>query len=271
MIPELFRNLCDDAAVFPPGNAALHIALPQHIGYRQAAYSDLVGPFIFPIPRLGELAESDIATPITVSLTAAGGPTTVGAALDMAAGIDGVTVTAVEVALPEGTDISPLTTIDNGIDVYVEIPRDQRRPEVLDAVAGAGFRAKFRTGGVTADAYPDERELAAAIHTAVTRGIAFKATAGLHHAIRNTGADNGFQQHGYLNVLLAAQAATGGAEPRELAAILMLRDADVVAERVSTITAPRTFLSFGTCSILEPLDDLSDLGLIEPISQGVPT
>lgn len=269
MIPELFRGLCDDAAVFPPGNAPLRRALWHHADHRGANYRDLVGPFIFPVPRLRELADS-IRSAIVVSLIAPGGPETVGPALAFTRdNIHSATVTALEVVFPDSADLAPLRQIDGGIDVYVEIPRDERWLSVLDAVADAGWRAKLRTGGVTADAYPDEQELAASIHAAVARGVAFKATAGLHHAIRNTDPCNGFEQHGYLNVLLAAQAATAGAEPRDLENILALRDPDVVAERILRITAPRTFLSFGTCSLLEPLDDLRALGLIEPIAQGV--
>jgi hypothetical protein len=268
MIPELFRGLCDDAAVFPPGNAPLPHALAQHADYRAAAYRDLVGPFVFPIPRLRDLADA-VRTQTSVALTAPDGPSTVGPALALAQSVDCVNVTSVEVALPEGADLALLHDIDTGIDVYVEIPRDERCLAVLDVVADAGWRAKFRTGGVTADAYPDERELAAAIHAAVSRGVGFKATAGLHHAVRNTAPGNGFEQHGYLNVLLAGQAAAVGAKPRDLAAILAMRDPNAVAQQISGLRAPRTFLSFGTCSILEPLDDLSALGLIEPIAQGV--
>ncbi|OAK53615.1 hypothetical protein A3K89_22900 [Rhodococcoides kyotonense] len=262
VIPAVFRGLCDDAALFPPGNAPLGAAVPQHLGYRDAAFADLVGPFVFPIPRLREL--TSVPSPVRVSLTAPGGPSSVVPGIEAAQSISGVSVVAVEVAIPDGTDLSALDDVGGGIDVYVEIPRDDRRPEILDAVERRGYRAKFRTGGVTADLYPGEAELAAGIAEASRRGIRFKATAGLHHAIRNTGSDNGFEQHGYLNVLLAAQAAAGGAGTDELSSILAIRDPDVVAKEVAAIDTERVFLSFGTCSIQEPLDDLVALGLIDP-------
>lgn len=263
MIPRLFHGLCDDAALFPPGNAPLESAVPQHIGYRATAFSDLVGPFVFPIPRLSEL--TSVPGPMTVSLTAPGGPATVAAGIAKARSIRGVSVAAVEVAVPEGTDLDALATIDRDIDIYVEIPRDTRRAQIFDVVDERGYRAKFRTGGVTADLYPGEAELAAAIHEAARREISFKATAGLHHAVRNTGVDNGFEQHGYLNVMLAAQAAQSGASKAELEAVLAIRDAEVVATLVASIETTRAFLSFGTCSIRQPLDDLIGLGLIPPM------
>lgn len=268
MIPVLFKGLCDDAALFPPGNASLDSAVPQHLGYRDTEFADLVGPFVFPIPRLHELTAPP--SPLALSLTAPGGPDTVAAGLEAARSIRGVTVFAVEVAMPPhtgsgATSIDALRTVDRDIEIYVEIPRDERRDEIFDAVDERGYRAKFRTGGITADLYPDEAELGAAIHEAARREVPFKATAGLHHAVRNTGSDNGFEQHGYLNVLLAAQAAHSGARRSELEKILAIRDPEVVARHVAAIETERAFLSFGTCSIREPLDDLISLGLIPPM------
>lgn len=263
VIPPLFRGLCDDAALFPPGNAPIDTALPQHFGYRGTAFADLVGPFVFPIPRLHEL--TSVLEPIELSLTAPGGPGTVAAGIEAARRISGVSVVAVEVALPTGTDIDALHSVDAGIDIFVEIPRDERRDVVFDAVDERGYRAKFRTGGVTADLYPSEPELAGSILEATRREIEFKATAGLHHAVRNTAADSGFEQHGYLNVLLAAQAARSGARTPELETILALRDPEILATHVAAIDTERAFLSFGTCSIREPLDDLVSLGLIPPM------
>jgi hypothetical protein len=129
----------------------------------------------------------------------------------------------------------------------------------------------LRTGGTSADLYPAEPELAAAIHTAVTAGIRFKATAGLHHAIRNTDPVTGFEQHGYLNLLWAAQAAADGAGPADLKVILAVRDPATVVPAIAALTGPRVFNSFGTCSITEPLDDLIALGLIRPDRDAVST
>ena len=101
----------------------------------------------------------------------------------------------------------------------------------------------------------------------VRRELPFKATAGLHRAIRNTAPGTGFEQHGFLNILLAVDAALGGAPVADLAAVLADRDAAGVAARVAglgeeRIAAARArFTSFGTCSIDEPLADLAALGL----------
>jgi hypothetical protein len=105
-----------------------------------------------------------------------------------------------------------------------------------DAALFPPLRAKFRTGGVTADAYPDEPELAEAIHLTVAHGLAFKATAGLHHAVRNTDPATGFEQHGFLNIIAAVAAATDGSGPDDLAANLRSRDGIALAESVAALT-----------------------------------
>ena len=261
MIPKFFHRLCDDAAAFPPGNAPLDGAAAQHLEYRASSFADLVGPLVVPMDRVHELV---LGARMEVALTAPAGPGSVEAGLRAADRTAGVTVVAVEVAVPDGTNIDALRNITQDIDIYVEIPRDSRRDDIFDAVDEFGYRAKFRTGGVTADEYPDEWELAALIYEAAQREVHFKATAGLHHAARNTDPHNGFEQHGFLNVILAAQAANSGARVAELEKILAIRDADVLAGLVAGIEGQRAFASFGTCSIREPLDDLVRLGLVPP-------
>ncbi|MBV9821583.1 MAG: hypothetical protein JO144_05015, partial [Actinobacteria bacterium] len=54
-IPPLFRHLFDDAALFPPGNAAMPAAVGGHDGYRHDWYADLVARFVCPAGRLTEL------------------------------------------------------------------------------------------------------------------------------------------------------------------------------------------------------------------------
>ncbi|MFI8568581.1 hypothetical protein ACIGGF_18690 [Rhodococcus sp. NPDC078407] len=261
MIPPLFRRLCDDAALFPPGNAPLDVAVQHHLEYRASPFSDLVGPLVVPMDRVTEL---DLTARIEVTLTASTGPSSVEAGLRAADHTAGVTVVAIEVAVPDGTNIDVLRTITQDLDIYVEIPRDARRDAIFDAVDEFGYRATFKTGGVTADSHLDERELAASIYEAAQREVHFKTTGGLHFAARNTDPHNGFEQHGFLNVMLAAQAAHSGARAGELEKILAIRDADALAGLVAGIEGQRAFASFGTTSIRDSLDELVGLGLVPP-------
>ncbi len=204
-----------------------------------------------------------------MSITAPGGPCQAAKALTTAADLP-IRVRGLEVAVPPGMQPDEFFRLlgRTTVPVYVEIPRDDRRAEMIAAVAARRHRAKFRTGGVKAHLYPSPDELAAGIRAVVDARLPFKATAGLHHPVRNTDRETGFHQHGFLNLLLATDAALCGRPVAELAAVLADRDAPSIASRVSslgeapTIAARGRFLSFGTCSITDPLNELADLGLL---------
>ncbi|MFI9449866.1 hypothetical protein [Amycolatopsis sp. NPDC052450] len=268
-IPALFAGLCDDAAVFPPGLAPLPDAVVAHDEHVSAWYADLVGPLVIAATALGELAEvlGDRATPLAFSVTLPGGPAQLDGVLDAVEKLP-VNLDALEIAVPEGMGPDEVLAAISGATapVFVEIPRDDRRLPLLTALSGTGHRAKFRTGGVRADLYPGEAELAAAVRAAVGAGVPFKATAGLHHALRNTDPETGFEQHGFLNLMLAADAVlTDG----DVEAVLAERDGAVIAGRLRALDADRVaavraaFTSFGTCSITDPLTELAGLGLLE--------
>ncbi|RSM75009.1 hypothetical protein DL991_28890 [Amycolatopsis sp. WAC 01375] len=270
-IPALFAGLCDDAAVFPPGLAPLPDAVAAHDEHVSAWYADLVGPLVIAATALGDLAEvlGGRDTPLPVSVTLPGGPAQLDGVLEAVASLP-VDLDALEIAVPEGMGADEVLAAISGATapVFVEIPRDDRRLPLLTALSGTGHRAKFRTGGVRADLYPGEAELAAAVRAAVGAGVPFKATAGLHHALRNTDPETGFEQHGFLNLMLAADAVLtdGDAE-----AVLAERDGAVIAGRLRALDADRVaavraaFTSFGTCSITDPLTELAGLGLLEAL------
>ncbi|MGY6651812.1 hypothetical protein ACXIZN_06545 [Amycolatopsis sp. TRM77291] len=268
-IPALFAGLCDDAAVFPPGLAPLPDAVAAHDQHLDAWYAGLVGPLVIAATAHGDLAEvlGDRATPLPVSVTLPGGPAQLDGVLGAVEKLP-VKLDALEIAVPEGMGPDEVLA---GISratapVFVEIPRDERRVPLLTALSGTGHHAKFRTGGVRAELYPGEAELAAAVRAAVGAGVPFKATAGLHHALRNTDPETGFEQHGFLNLMLATDAVLtdGDAE-----AVLAERDGAVVAGRLRELDADRVaalraaFTSFGTCSITDPLTELAGLGLLD--------
>jgi len=263
---SLFAGLFDDAALFPPGNAPMREAVPAHLKHRAAWYADLVGPFICPDTRLAELAGCEGRMPVSIIVT--GGPATIGDALRQ---LPAAQLAAVEIPVGHDTaaiEMSPIRT-----PVYVELPWGAAQPSALDALAGTGAHAKLRTGGTTAAAFPTEPALAAALAGCLDRDLAFKCTAGLHNALRHTAADTGFEHHGFLNVLLATAALLDGANTTHAAEVLAERSADVLAEaarRLSDRHISRLrdrFRSFGTCSITEPLTDLTALGLLDPTGQ----
>ncbi|MFB9660233.1 hypothetical protein ACFQS3_10745 [Glycomyces mayteni] len=275
VIPALAAGLFDDAAVFPPGNAPLALAVRAYGARRRVWYAGAVGPLVLPaaaLPRLAPLLPAGEPV-LPLAVTFPDGPAGIPAALGNAALLP-VEVRAVEVAVPEGAtpeaffaDLAAALEDAPGPEVFVEVPRDDRRLPVLAAIPH-GHKAKFRTGGVRAGLHPGEAELAEGIAAAVAAGLPFKATAGLHHAVRNTDAAHGFEQHGFLNLLLATDALLHGGTETDARALLAERDDEAVADLTADLTGARmrearaAFTSFGTCSITEPLDELIGLGLV---------
>ncbi|WP_052466072.1 hypothetical protein [Mobilicoccus massiliensis] len=286
-IPPHLERLCDDAAIFPPGRAPLDEALASHVDHSRSAYRRFLGPLVVSADRLDDLAvlAADLAPRSVWLAVTVPSPAALGDALTRAGAIGSTRLAGAEIALPpEQTPDRVVPEIAEGLrvagvettEVYVEVPRDERRAAVLDALAYSEFDAKFRTGGIEAHLYPSETELADAICGAVTRHLPFKATAGLHHAIRNTDPQTGFEQHGFLNLFLAVDAARQGidSEPNgvreRIVDILADRDGESVAHDIRSLDPSRamavraSFTSFGSCSVLEPLAELIDLDLIDP-------
>ncbi len=300
-IPEPYRCLVDDAAVFPPGNAPLEDAVDAHHRHRRTAWADLLGAFVVTdvaLPDLiAALRSANAAEPLPVSVVVTGGAGAVEPAVRWAGRAEELHLAAVEVALRDEEDLPRnarrVTTVvdqlrasadlDDETAVYVEPPRPQA-PEpttswltALDEVAALDLRLKFRTGGVAEDAFPSPAELAAAIDAALDRELAFKCTAGLHRAVRHgvtEGSDRPVDHHGFLNVLLATRTALDGGSGDEVAQTLADDDAESVLARIDAagpdglVSARRWFRSFGSCSVLEPLADLVALGLVDAAAVG---
>ncbi|WP_205650486.1 hypothetical protein [Actinoplanes solisilvae] len=252
----MFDRFFDDAALFPPGDAPMATAVAAH----RARRSSLTGPFVVTAARLDEMREhlTPDGPPLDVSLIAA--PADLPDAVDRIARITGLRLAAVETPVAADAKTVVRVTADvlpPEIPVAVEIPRTDQRDDVLDALAGTALRAKLRTGGLRAELFPSPDELAATIRACLDRGLAFKCTAGLHHAVRHVDPATGFEHHGFLNVLLAA------ADPADAPAHLRRTDGPGIASDVRNHARARAaFTSFGTCSVTEPVDDLINLGLL---------
>ncbi|WP_238998455.1 hypothetical protein [Nocardioides limicola] len=268
----LFDGLCDDAAVFPPGNLALAEAVTAHHEHQRSRYAALVGSLVVAGHHLEELSQlvgtgtqPSLVVSVVVPLSG------IAATFELTDTHPAITLAGIEVALPPETD--PATVVPlldevvrrRRLTCHIEVPRDPRRDRLIEALSGADCRAKLRTGGVHADLYPDEKELAEALVALVRAGVPFKATAGLHHAVRRTDPDTDFEQHGFLNLMVATAAARVGAGTDDLVEVLADRDPAGIAAAAGSLTATvrDSFGSFGTCSITDPVEELVALGLLD--------
>jgi hypothetical protein len=164
--------------------------------------------------------------------------------------------------------------------VYLEVPINV---ELVAAVAEcSGRRLKVRTGGETADKFPSPEAILQFLRASLRADVPFKATAGLHHALRSvhrltyqSDSPSGLM-HGFLNVFLAASFLKRGMDEvlvlellKEQSPLAFRFDLDGVWWREHRLTARDLFvvrrdfaISFGSCSFIEPIEDLRTLRLL---------
>ena len=130
----------------------------------------------------------------------------------------------------------------------------------LDDVAARGLRAKIRCGG---ERTPTVEELADFVRGCRSRGLVFKATAGLHHAYPTEAGE-----HGFLNLLAAAVFGDEEEALRERPPAFALdetsfrwRDQEAPPSRLADVRASLLH-SIGTCSFFEPVEELEQLGML---------
>lgn len=233
--PALLERLIDHAPMYPPASLSLEAAVAEDERARGSESSFLLGRFVCPASRLGELP--DVGRGLSVVLDSELEPE--------------ARVEAVEV--PPGQDLDALPRVQ---ETYVEVPLDHELASRLDELRARGLYAKVRcTGGPP--------RLGSFLRECRVRGIPYKATAGLHHALRTD------REHGFLNLLAAA---VFGDEERALeetdAGAFTLR-ADGFAWRDWSAgpdelgRARREGLrSIGSCSFFEPVEELEALGVL---------
>ncbi|MBL0746044.1 hypothetical protein [Nocardioides baculatus] len=264
VLPPAWTSLVDDAAIFPPGDAPLHEATATYGARREEWYADLVGSFV--------LRDTDLplvrgfGAPLSVVVT--GGAGQLAGPVSLAARL-GLQVAGLEIAVRDLDDpVGNVRRIDAAaraadvdVPVFIEIPGPATAQwlAAADVVADCGHRLKLRLGHVDHDLVPHSPTVAAWIDAALDRETRFKATAGLHRAVRHEPEGGG--AHGFLNVMVATQVLWDGGSVDDATTALEQRDGTVLAA-VDLSSARRWFTSFGSCSVTEPLDDLISLGLL---------
>jgi hypothetical protein len=267
----LFRDLFDDAAVFPPGLAPLPQAVADHVARQSGSHADLVGPLLLPASAIEDFLSLGGRPPVEVALI--GRPGTdlalVAGALSRLEERPDVTVTGVEVGWTPGWEQALGW---NAALLSVEVPRGAGQERALSELRSQAdgpnrVQAKFRTGATPDAPAPTPTELAVFLRAAVDHELGFKLTGGLHHAISQTTAE-GQDQIGFLNVIAATRwALAHGAEVPEMETLLSQRDPAPILDIVTRISGADAsalrafFTAYGCCGVMDPIGDLASLGL----------
>lgn len=293
----LLEGLVDYAGLFPPAALGMKDAVAHYDEYRRSAHRWALGNFVLPVARLEEFgaaaqAMAGGASSWRLALVAGADVSSDFRAIEAFARAEPARaqVAAIEVRARTIDQIGAISAeaaslrsrIRDAFDVYVEVPIDGDPSPLIRAIGARGLRAKVRTGGVEAGAFPDAARLAGFIVRCTEHGVTFKATAGLHHALRGSypltydPASERGTMFGFLNVFVAALLAREGADASAVRMALEERDGSAFEFRDAGVTwrghampaeavramRARTATSFGSCSFAEPISDLTALGLL---------
>ena len=294
-VDAFLADLVDYAGLFPPASEDMRPALENYASYLQSADRAALGRFIVPIVRLTELEEAgrDLmprgprSEPWRLSVLVAE---------DVRSATEEIqrfnhrhsSRSAAGRAVIDVAELKASTSDEIGhqrrdlpasFTAYFEIPVTGDVSPLVKMIATVGARAKVRTGGVTPEAFPPAEAVIDFMVWCQREVVPFKATAGLHHAVRGEyrltyePESPKWMMYGFLNVFTAAALLYSGES--EETALAVLEETDPAAfrfendaiewhgKRVTTeqILASRAELaiSFGSCSFREPLDELAHL------------
>jgi hypothetical protein len=289
----LLSEIIDYAGLFPPSQVSMAEAVLNYATYKNSNYKWMLGRFVVPAARLEEFWET--ASDFVSRDAKSGWRLSVIAGEDIyetlrivedfnAKNASYVLCDTLEVkANTESKIENTVKAMPNYLTTYFEIPIDDRLPDLVCALALYEQRAKIRTGGTTADAFPQTREIIRFIRTCMAANVPFKATAGLHHPLRcfkpltyEANAPMG-TMHGFLNVFLGTGFCRLGFNTNLLESLLedeftesfAFTDGAVTWHQTYILTAmqlkvvrEQNIISFGSCSFDEPIADLREIGLL---------
>lgn len=278
-IGRLLAGLIDYAGLYPPAGLDMHSAVENYLTYKNGIHAWALGRFVLDVKRVDEFCKvaGEDCEDVRLSLIAP-------ADFDrkaLAGLIErGIRVDAVEFKIDSFAGVELHTWRGPGIETYMELLAGRTNPDMLDAISAAGVRTKLRMGGVVAEAFPATKTVAGVLTALAARNLAFKATAGLHHAIRSRhhftyepGSPGG-TMHGFVNLFCAAALIHFGKDAHAAETVLEEQDAKAwhvapqaiewhgvrwSAERIGEVRE-KFMTSFGSCSFEEPIRELEALG-----------
>ncbi len=312
-VRALLSQFIDYAGLFPPAKQPLDAALDSYLHERRSSpHRWMLGRFICPAARLPELLTlaQRHADRSLLQLTVLGQQSSTAdeflphvradveaiesfrQAWDQDAMID-----VFEVALPKGATIAQLQAqlpylpdlLGNaGLCAFFEIPTAPSWRANVSALTDTlhdlhhtqphgSLGMKLRCGGLTAEAFPTDADVAYFLDRCGASHRPWKATAGLHHPRRHWDTSLNVWHHGFLNVFVAGLLGrTHVLNDSDLVSILSDRDLlslrcedDCIAYRAWSCSATQIVdyrklaASFGSCSFAEPCAELKAMGWLD--------
>jgi len=291
-IRALLLEIIDYAGLFPPSALSMPEAVINYAAYKNSNYDWMLGRFIVPVARLDEFAETakeffsrgkeiwklsvlasdDIYETVRQieDFNAKYAPHAVCDALEVKANTNFL-INKIADAVPPN------------LATYFEIPLREDLADLYSTVAIKKQRAKIRTGGTTADAFPTAAQITRFMRICLAANISFKATAGLHHPVRClkplTYEKDAPEEtmNGFLNVFLAAGFLKQNYQRSSIHKLLedeqtenftfddngvLWRQKHFLSTAQLKTLREKNIISFGSCSFDEPIKDLQEIGIL---------
>jgi hypothetical protein len=282
----LLSRIIDYAGLFPPASLGMEPAVGKYHQFLEGDGSWMLGGFVVPAQRLVEFSAAfeqvccdEREHPWTLSVVCAGdNPGDLQLIEDFQQGAAFLSSLETKAATPAIAK-EVLERLPAARSRYVEFP-PARADEMLPVLAEYGARAKIRTGGLTSESVPGVEAVAHFLVACARERVAWKATAGLHHALRGmrelTPGGSRARMHGFLNVFLAGALAFVGAGEAAIVRtlqeenpaafrldddVIQWQDQMLISDQLERVR--REFaISFGSCSFEEPLADVKAMGWV---------
>lgn len=280
-VHALLSHAIDYAGLFPPASLDLPTTVQNYAAYRESPHAWALGRLILPVDRVAEFVAQwpAYAEAWPVALLSRG------AVEDdwRLAASHGIRAQVVET---KPLSLSEIAAIPGSVpvhaEVYVEVASAEDPSATISAIAAAGLRAKIRTGGTQSAAIPKPAHVIRFIASCIEKRVPFKATAGLHHAVRGAHTltyeanSEKATMHGFLNILLATAWLADGGDTGTATEMLeegSLKNFHIDAGQIRwwdwVGTATRlqqmrngAMVSFGSCSFTEPVEEMLTAGWI---------
>jgi hypothetical protein len=294
----LLTRSIDYAGMFPPCDLELDAALKNQAEYVRSNDSWMLSAFVLPVAKFSdaEALVSQFDKHHQLRVSALGAKTE--NAKDFLAElkntaerirsfqkqqVDLVSTVQLEMFAPVDVDLAKLSEAatllaDLKVQTFWETPAESAEQTIamLARAKQPAFGYKLRTGGITADAFPNSVQIVRALLASTKHHVPIKFTAGLHHPVRQFRDEVKTEMHGFLNVLgagvLSAEHQWDEAQTVEMLedqrpnsfefhdTVFAWRDWEITLDRIK---ARRKFVtSFGSCSFNEPREDLRELNLL---------
>jgi hypothetical protein len=299
-VRALMERLIDYAGMFPPARLPMAEALGHYTQLSASPDEWMLGGFVCPASQLRELLElvrgARAPSLLRVAALGRGGRDVPELRSNLAADRDDMSRFAREsggqadvLEVPVPPDLAPDALAhlvadllpQAGVRTFLEVPlgpawltQVQALCKCLGKAPAHRVGLKIRCGGAT---IPSAEQVAFFIACCRDNRVAWKATAGLHHALPQRDAASEAMAHGFLNVFLAGIFAhVHPLSESQLTDLLQERSTEAFrlwdrrivwhawACSLDQLREAREWVpSFGSCSFEEPRDALQALGLID--------